>query len=134
MSCVTKTTVLRSSCWRRRNSSWSRARTIGSIAPNGSSINISGGVGAERAREADALALTTGKLRGEPLRVGRIEPDELEQLRGARLDPRAWPAEQLRHRADVRLHRHVREEAHLLDDVADRAAQLCHVVVADLPV
>ena len=90
-------------------------------------------VGRERAREADALALTTGKLRGETLRIGRIEPDELEQLGGARPDPRAGPAEQLRHRADVRLHRHVWEEADLLDDVADRAAQLGDVVVADLP-
>ena len=38
----------------------------------------------ERAREADALALAAGELRGEALRVGRIEPDELEQLGRAR--------------------------------------------------
>ena len=43
MSCVTNTTVLRTRAWRPRNSSCSRARLIGSIAPNGSSISISGG-------------------------------------------------------------------------------------------
>ncbi len=51
MSCVTKTTVFRSSRCKRMNSSCSRARTIGSIAPNGSSISISGGFAASaRAR------------------------------------------------------------------------------------
>ena len=43
MSWVTKTIVLRSSACRRRNSFCSRSRLIGSIAPNGSSISISGG-------------------------------------------------------------------------------------------
>ena len=90
-------------------------------------------VGGERTRKADALALTAGELRGEALRVGRIEADEVEQLGGARLDPRARPAEQPRNRADVPLDRHVREEPDLLDDVADRAAQLGQVVVADRP-
>ena len=121
MSWVTKTTVLRNSCWRRRNSSWSRARTIGSIAPNGSSISISGGFDGERTREADALALTAGELGREALPVLlRVEPDELEQLADALPDPLPLPAEQPRHRPDVPLHRHVREEADLLDDVADR--------------
>ena len=49
MSWVTKTIVLRISACRRRNSFWSRSRLIGSIAPNGSSISISGG-SAARAR------------------------------------------------------------------------------------
>ena len=43
MSWVTKMTVLRISRWRRRNSSCSRSRVIGSIAPNGSSMSMSGG-------------------------------------------------------------------------------------------
>ena len=43
MSWVTKTIVLRSAACRRRNSSCRRSRMIGSIAPNGSSISISGG-------------------------------------------------------------------------------------------
>src|SRR5215211_4366557 len=42
MSWVTKTTVLGSSAWRRRKSSCRRSRAIGSTAPNGSSMSISG--------------------------------------------------------------------------------------------
>lgn len=42
-SCVTSTMVLRILAWRSRNSSWSRSRVIGSMAPNGSSISITGG-------------------------------------------------------------------------------------------
>ncbi len=49
MSWVTKTIVLRSSACRRRNSFCSRSRLIGSIAPKGSSISITGG-SAARAR------------------------------------------------------------------------------------
>ncbi len=43
MSCVTNRIVFASSACRRRNSFWSRSRTIGSTAPNGSSISIRGG-------------------------------------------------------------------------------------------
>ena len=43
MSWVTKRIVLRISAWRRRNSFCRRSRLIGSIAPNGSSISITGG-------------------------------------------------------------------------------------------
>ena len=43
----------------------------------------------KRAREADALALAAGELRREALRVRLVEADELEQLRRARLRPRA---------------------------------------------
>ena len=51
MSCVTKTTVFRTSFCRRRNSSCRRARTIGSMAPNGSSMSMIGGLPASaRAR------------------------------------------------------------------------------------
>ena len=42
-SWVTKTMVLRSVCCSRRNSSCSRSRVIGSTAPNGSSISMTGG-------------------------------------------------------------------------------------------
>src|SRR5581483_8639741 len=51
MSCVTKMTVLRSISCSRRNSSCRRSRVIGSRAPNGSSISITGGSAASaRAR------------------------------------------------------------------------------------
>ena len=43
MSWVTKMIVLRSSCWIRSSSFWSLVLVIGSSAPNGSSISISGG-------------------------------------------------------------------------------------------
>src|ERR671923_2190193 len=42
MSWVTKTTVFGTSAWRRRKSSCRRSRAIGSTAPNGSSMSISG--------------------------------------------------------------------------------------------
>src|SRR5690348_12082673 len=47
------------------------------------------------------------------------------------MDPRPRPAVQPRDGADVRLDRHVRKEADLLDDVADAAAQLHEVLLAD---
>ena len=43
MSCVTKITVLRRPRRMARNSDCSRVRTIGSTAPNGSSISMTGG-------------------------------------------------------------------------------------------
>src|SRR5918992_697129 len=42
MSCVTKTTVFGTSACRRRKSSWRRSRVMGSRAPNGSSMSMSG--------------------------------------------------------------------------------------------
>ena len=89
-------------------------------------------VGGEGAGEADALALAARELRGEAVAVvdGR-EVDEVEQLVDALRDPRARPAEQPRDGADVAGHGHVREEADLLDHVADPAPQLGHVERAD---
>ncbi len=43
MSWVTNRIVFASCSWRRRNSFWSRSRTIGSTAPNGSSMSMTGG-------------------------------------------------------------------------------------------
>ena len=43
MSWVTNTIVLPMSAWMRRNSFWRRSRVIGSVAPNGSSMSITGG-------------------------------------------------------------------------------------------
>src|SRR4051812_31239662 len=149
MSWVTKTIVLRISDWSRRNSFWSRSRLIGSIAPNGSSMRSSGGgagrgggapaprglapgglgrVGGargERAGHADALALAAGELgRVAVARLVRVERDELEQLVHARRDALLVPAEQPRDGGDVVLDLEVREQADLLDRVADLAAQL----------
>ena len=49
-------------------------------------------VGRERTRQADALALAAGQLRRIPLGVGRVEPDELEQLDGTLGDPPSCPS------------------------------------------
>ena len=51
MSCVTKMIVFRTSSWMRTSSFCRRALVIGSSAPNGSSISITGGSAASaRAR------------------------------------------------------------------------------------
>ena len=85
MSWVTNRIVLRISDCSRRNWFWSRSRLIGSMAPNGSSISISGRVRGERARHADALALASRQLRRKPVAHVRRQGDELEHLLDALL-------------------------------------------------
>ena len=82
-------------------------------------------VGGERARDADALALAAGELRRVAVAhlVG-VEADELEQLVDAGGDALPCPSRELRHGRDVLADRAVREQADLLDDVADLAPQL----------
>ena len=77
------------------------------------------GVRGQRAGEADALPLAPGKLCRVALRVGCLEPDELQQLRRALADLSAVPAEQARNRRDVLADGHVWEEPDLLDHIAD---------------
>ncbi len=85
-------------------------------------------VGGERAGDADALLLAAGQLVGVAPGEGlRVERHHLEQLHRARARLAFVPAQELRHDADVLLDRHVGEQADLLDDVADRAAQLDRV-------
>ena len=86
--------------------------------------------GGHRAGDADALALAAGELARVALGVALLEADELEQLADARADALLVPAQQPRHRPDVVLHAHVREQADLLEDVADPAAQLGQVEAA----
>ena len=88
-------------------------------------------VDGERAGEADALALPAGELRGVALAVVGLEADQLEQLGGARAGALLVPAEQARDGRDVVRDGHVREQADLLDHVADAAAELDDVLVAD---
>ena len=84
-----------------------------------------GRVGREGAREPDALALAAGELRGVAgAVVARGQVDEVEQLVDARGGLGLRPAEQARDGRDVLRDGHVREEAHLLDHVADPAPQL----------
>ena len=63
MSCVTKTTVFRTSCCRRRNSSWSRVAHDRVDRAERLVHQHQRRVRGERARKADALALAAGELR-----------------------------------------------------------------------
>ena len=57
MSWVTNRMVRASCSWSRSSSSWSRSRTIGSTAPNGSSMSITRRVGGKRPGHPHPLAL-----------------------------------------------------------------------------
>ena len=116
----------------RRSSSCRRSRVIGSSAPNGSSISSSGGSAASaRARPTRwrwppeswaGIALGVAPARDRRARAAR---------RCALASSPSVPAEQPRHGRDVLADRHVREEADLLDHVADPAPQLDDRQVAD---
>jgi len=83
-----------------------------------------GGVGGECAGKADALALTSGELvRIAAGEGGGIEPDGGEQFVTATVTFFAGTALGFEHDGDVALHGEVGEEAGLLDDVADAAAE-----------
>ena len=88
-------------------------------------------VGGQRAGHADALALAAAELGGVAVAHVRVEADELEQLVDAPADPGAVPALQARDGGDVVADRLVREEADLLDRVADVAPQLGRRALAD---
>ena len=84
----------------------------------------------ERTGDPDALALAAGQLGGEAVAHLWVEPDQVQQLVDARIDARLVPADELRDGRDVLADRPVREQADLLDDVADVAAQLLGLAVA----
>ena len=87
-------------------------------------------VGGERAGDADALALAARQLRRVAPAQLALEADQVQQLVHARRRPALVPAQQLRDRGDVVGDRAVREQADLLDHVADVAPQLVLVAVA----
>ena len=128
---------MRTSAWRRRNSFWSRSRLIGSTAPKGSSISITPGLAASARATPTRCCWPPESWAGKRSRELGVEPDQLEQLaRPARRSRSLVPAEQPRHGGDVVGDRPVREEADLLDHVADLAPQLgrralAHRAVAD---
>ena len=78
----------------------------------------------EGASHADALALAAGELARISVTVGRLEPDEVEQLVRPRADALGRPAQEARHDPDVLGDGEVRKEADLLDDVADASPKL----------
>ncbi len=78
----------------------------------------------QRPRHAHPLPLPAGELVRVAVAVaGGVQADQVEQFGRPRLPLRARPAQQGRHGRGVLQHRLVREEAHLLDDVADPAPQ-----------
>ena len=86
----------------------------------------------QRPCHADALALAARELGGKAVaRLVRVEADQLEQLVDARADPGLVPAQQARDGGDVVGHAQVREEADLLDGVADVAPQLGRLALFD---
>ena len=130
MSWVTNRIVLRRSRWSLRNSFWSRSRLIGSIAPNGSSISITGG-------SAASARATPTRWRWPPEswpgKRSRISPgSEISSRSSSTLASilRGIPAQQPRNRGDVLGDRPVREQADLLDHVADLAAELGRLPLA----
>ena len=124
MSWVTKTIVFLRP-WRiRRNSSCRCARVIGSMAPNGSSISITGGSAASARATPTRCFWPARELARKAVAVGRrFHADQCQQLVDARGDLAGIPAEELRHRRDVLGDRPVREQPDLLDHVTDMAAE-----------
>ena len=79
----------------------------------------------ERAGDAHPLALAAGELgRVAVTHLLRIESDQLEELVAAPGDPRPIPTQEPRHGGDVLADGLMREQADLLDHVADLSPQL----------
>ncbi len=89
-------------------------------------------VGGERAGHADALLLAAGELVRVALPCVGGEADGLQEFGGAGAGLLPAVAQQERHGGDVVEDRAVREEARLLDDVADGAAQFGRVLPGDV--
>ncbi len=110
-----------------------RARSIASIAPNGSSMSrMSGSAASARARPTRCCFRP--RARGIPRRdsaAGEITSASISSTR-ARVRA-ASPAEQRRHDRGVLGDRHVREQADLLDDVADARRSATASTVATSP-
>ena len=91
-------------------------------------------IGGQRAGHADALPLSAGELVGPAMRVGvGRHADQLEQLAHASRDAIVRPLLEPRHDGDVVADREVREEADLLNHVADRSPKADRIPLARVP-
>ena len=70
------------------------------------------------------MLLTAGELAGIAAGVRVVEPDAFEDLDRAGPGARLIPAEQPRHGRDIVDHGAVREEAGVLDDIANATAEV----------
>ena len=104
----------------------------GSRLPVGSSASRIAGPVHEGAGDGDALLLTAGQLVREPPLLAR-QADEVEHLRHGVGDRVPRLADHLQRERDVLEHRLVRQQAEVLEDHADLAAQLRHLPVGEAP-
>jgi hypothetical protein len=81
------------------------------------------GAGGKRACHRDPLPFSTRKLMRETVAIVGIEADEGQQLIHAAQTALVIPAQQERRDSDIFSHGHVREEAGLLEHIADAPAQ-----------
>jgi len=92
-----------------------------------------GGIGSEGARDADALALTTGEFAGEARRELRgFETNEAHDFGIAGSDAIRRPTFQTRNQADILLYGEMRQQADFLDDIANAAAKLDGIPVENV--
>ncbi len=82
------------------------------------------GIGRQRPRHTDPLALTPGDLGRVAVRHCRVEVDDLDQLADSAADAGLVPSEQGRDRSDVLGDGPVGEQPDLLDHISDRPSQL----------
>ena len=105
------------------NSCCSSARVTGSSAPKGSSINRMLG-SRQRSCHTDALALSAGKLRRAALRkFSRLESHQPQKLRSSRRECEMLPVFESRNQADILLHRKMRKQSGVLNNVANMPPQ-----------
>ena len=123
MSCVTKTTVLSSSRCSRMSSCCRSARTMGSTAPNGSSMSRMFGSAASPRATPTRCCWPPDSWLGYRLASDAIQPDGVEQLERLLAGLLLGHSAENRHGRDVVDHPEVRHEAGVLHDVADAAPQ-----------
>ena len=131
MSWVTNRTVFRISAWRRRNSFCRRSRLIGSIAPKGSSISITGGSAARALATPTRCCWPPESWLGKRSASAGSSPISSSSSTDPVPGSLTVPAQQLGDGRDVLGHGAVREEPGLLDHVAHLPPQLRWIPVAD---
>ena len=124
MSWVTSTMVRGAFAWRSSSSRCSRLRTIGSTAPNGSSIRSTGGSAANARATPTRCCWPPESSAGYRRSRSRSSPTRSTSSATRAAGATLVPTEQAGDRRDVLRDRAMREQADLLDHVADPEAEL----------